>query len=315
MLSDFDTILTAEASRMKANQITFPFTVDVEDGINIAMRDHFNIEMEPTRRGADNTARLLDLFAKYDVKTTFFILGQIATSFPDLVKRIEEEGHEVAVHGYDHVQFFKLTPLQLKEDLYRAKNTIEGVIGKEVGGFRAPAFSVIPSTAWALNIIAEMGFKYDSSIMPAKVGRYGWPGFSEAIQRLHLTNGLQLIEVPLTVTRILGRSLPVGGGGYLRLFPFWFTRQALRKRQNGHAPVVYIHPYEIDTQRYPEYFYQALKASSLKKQLLLKSIRFRKETVMSKVEKLLNLFTFDRMDMVLANYMSTVDLPETVIDG
>lgn len=289
------------------------FTVDVEDGVNIAMRDHFGIQMEPTSRVVTNTNRILDLLEKYNTKATFFTLGQVAEKYPGLIKRMAAEKHEVGVHSYNHLQFFKLTPSEAKEDLYRAKNTIENITGSRVKGFRAPAFSIVPATKWALEIIAGLGFEYDSSIMPAIIDRYGWHGFSNEIQKLKLTSGKNLIEVPLTSIEILGRSIPVGGGGYLRLFPFWFTKMALEKIQKEHLPMVYMHPYEIDTSRYPEYYYNNLTKAPLKTRLRLKSIRYNKETVFPKLEKLLQTFSFDRLESIIEDYRQHNELPETKI--
>lgn len=272
------------------------FTIDVEDGINIAMRDHFQVEMPPTDRVVKNTSRILDLLAKHDTKATFFTLGQVAEHYPNLLKRIDAEGHEVGVHSYNHIQFFKLNPEAAREDLYRAKNTIEGIIGRKAKGFRAPAFSVRPDTKWALDIISELGFEYDSSIVPARTDRYGWPGFSKNIQLLKLLSGRELIEVPLSSVDILGRSVPAGGGGYLRIFPYWFTKWALKRIQQNNFAMVYLHPYEIDTSTYPDQYYEQMKKSPLKKQLLLKSIRYNKETVYPKLEKLLKAFSFNRLD-------------------
>jgi polysaccharide deacetylase family protein (PEP-CTERM system associated) len=293
--------------------LKIPLTVDVEDGVNIAMRDHFNIHIDPTSRVVKNTNRLLDLFAEYDTKVTFFTLGQVAYHFPSLIKRMHKEGHEVGVHSYDHIQLFKLSPAEVKEDIAKAKKTIEDIMGKQVKGFRAPAFSINPKTSWALHIIAELGFEYDSSILPASADRYGWPGFPKQIQRLRLKNNLNLMEVPISTIKILGRPIPAAGGGYLRLFPYWFTKWALNKIKQNNLAMIYIHPYEIDTAPYPDYYYEAMNRSSLKKKLLLKSIRYKKETVYPKLESLMNFYSFGRLDNIIQSYKKNKNLQETSI--
>lgn len=136
---------------------------------------------------------------------------------------------------------------------------MEDIISKPVIGFRAPAFSVIPQTAWALKIIADTGFKYDSSIVPARMKRYGWDGFEKRIVRLNLTDNSSIIEVPLSVINILGRKLPVCGGGYLRYLPVTFTKYAFSSISKNYPVIVYLHPYELDKNKYPDYFYAARK--------------------------------------------------------
>lgn len=286
------------------------FTVDLEDGVNIAMRDHFQVEMPPTNRVITNTERLLDLFSKHDVKATFFTLGQVAHHHPSLIKKIHSQGHELAVHGYDHLQFFRLTPSEAKNDIVKAKDTIEDIIGASVSGFRAPAFSILPSTSWALELLAESGFKYDSSIVPVNIGRYGWSGFPQTIQKLRLSNGLSLIEVPLSVVNLFGKLVPACGGGYLRLFPYWFTRWALKSIRKERPGLVYMHPYEIDVNPYPSFFNEALANASLRKKFSLKSMRINRATVYSKLDHLMSDFKFTRLDTVIQEFKEHNDIPE-----
>lgn len=267
-------------------------TIDVEDGLNILMRDLFGEEMSPTNRVINNVEVLLDLFSSYEVRGTFFILGEIASAFPSLVKKIASQGHEIGVHGYNHDQIFKLTPERAREDIYRAKALIEDVSGEEVHGFRAPAFSIYKETSWALNIIAELGFRYDSSIVPAAARRYGWPGFKQEIHRMELPGGNNLIEVPLSVSNFMGRSIAACGGGYLRYFPYAMTRKAFLEIQKERPVIVYMHPYELDTGKYPEYFYEAKASLDLKQRIPLSFYRLNKGTVKGKLEKLIREFSF-----------------------
>jgi|WetSurMetagenome_2_1015567.scaffolds.fasta_scaffold00109_20 polysaccharide deacetylase family protein (PEP-CTERM system associated) len=274
-------------------------SVDVEDGVNIAMRDMFNINIPPTERVIKNINNILSLFNENGTKGTFFVLGEIADTFPDLIKSISSEGHEIGVHGYYHDLFYKIKPQKAREDLYRAKSLLEEIIGNPVYGFRAPAFSITHDTAWALNIIAELGFRYDSSIMPVKVNRYGWAGFNKKIHRLLLPGGDSLIEVPLSAIKILGKGMPACGGGYLRHFPLSFTKMVFKTVQKQQPVIVYLHPYEIDKERYPDYFYKAKSSVNLKKRLALSIYRINKGTVVKKLRSLINEFQFKPINEII----------------
>ncbi|MDF1547126.1 MAG: DUF3473 domain-containing protein [Bacteroidales bacterium] len=267
-------------------------TVDLEDGINILMKDQFNILMPPTERAVINTDILLDLFEKHETKVTFFILGEIAHAFPELIKKIDSFGHEIGAHGYRHDQLFKLTPEEVATDISKSKRVLENIIGKPVLGYRAPAFSIIPENAWALEIIAEAGFKYDSSIVPIKMKRYGWKEFEKQIIRLQLPNNFTLIEVPIPVVSIMGHSFPVCGGGYLRYFPLNFTNWAFSSIVKDRSVIVYLHPYELDTIRYPDFFYSARKTLNIGKSLPLMIYRFKKGTVKEKLNSMLLKYKF-----------------------
>ncbi len=288
-------------------------TVDLEDGINILMKDHFNIMIPPTERAVTNTEILLDLFAKHATKVTFFVLGEIAHTFPELIKKIDSFGHEIGAHGYRHDQLFKMTPEEVATDISKSKSVLENIIGKPVFGYRAPAFSIIRETAWALELIAKAGFKYDSSIVPIKMDRYGWKGFEKQIIRLRLPNNSTLIEVPLPVASMMGLSFPVCGGGYLRYFPKEFTNWAFSSIAKDRPVIVYLHPYEIDTARYPDFFYEARKTLSIRKSLPLMIYRFKKGTVKEKLDAILLKYKFTPLieiieTMEAENSMRTVQL-------
>lgn len=273
-------------------KIKSSITIDVEDGINILMRDHFNISMPPTERVVTNVEIVLDLFDKHATKATFFILGEIAENYPELIKKIDASGHEIGVHGYRHDQLFNLTPERAVFDISKAKTVLEDILGKPVYGYRAPAFSVIPQTSWALEIIADAGFKYDSSIVPAKMKRYGWKGFEKNIVRLDLPGNTSLIEVPLPVISLLGHHVPACGGGYLRYFPLNYTHWAFSSIVKDRPVIVYLHPYELDTTRYPDFFYIARKTLSIKKSFPLLIYRFKKSTVKGKLDSILHKHKF-----------------------
>ncbi|MBE0652829.1 MAG: polysaccharide deacetylase family protein, partial [Bacteroidales bacterium] len=209
--------------------ITNALTIDVEDAVNQAMRNIFRTEMEPTIRVLNNTVRFLDLLSQYNTKATFFILGEVARTYPALIRRIAEHGHELGIHGYSHDRYYNMTPEKAKEEILSSKHLIEDITGVAVIGHRAPEFSIGKNTLWVLDILLDAGIKYDSSIFPVRSDRYGWPGFVKEIGYLDLADGRKIIEAPLSVVNILGREFPSCGGGYLRAFPYFFTDLAFRQ--------------------------------------------------------------------------------------
>lgn len=275
------------------NRNVSAFTIDVEDGISIAMRDAFSASSKQTDRVVYLTERLLDLLDTHSTKATFFVLGVVAEEFPGLVKKIQSEGHELGVHGYNHLQFFRMTREQAFRELDSAKKRIEDISGQKVYGHRAPAFSITPETAWGLDVIAEAGFLYDSSIMPIEGKRYGWPGFTQNICRIQTRDGHELTEVPMSTLNVLGRQLPVCGGGYLRLFPEWFTKYAFEQISAEKPAVVYIHPYELDTKRYPDYYFEELDKAGIIRRSKMKSMWINRKSVFPKLSALLDNYEFE----------------------
>lgn len=267
-------------------------TVDVEDYYNVFSRDWLGRDGPPTDAVVRNTHRLLEILRASGVRATFFILGEVAATFPDLVRRIASAGHEIGVHGYSHRQVFKLTPAEFRRELAEAIGRIEDAAGVHPAGHRAAAFSIRPDTAWGLKVLAEMGFRYDSSVFPFAGRRYGWPGFPQDIHRMDLPGGLSIIEAPLTVTRVLGKAVPACGGGYLRQFPYWFTRWAMRRMQRVRPVIVYAHPYELDTQPPPADFAAALAAGDRAARRHHAGQLRRRATVAAKLARLLAEFRF-----------------------
>jgi|CXWL01.1.fsa_nt_gi polysaccharide deacetylase family protein (PEP-CTERM system associated) len=226
-------------------------TIDVEDHYNLLSRDWLGKDMAPTEAVVTNTRRLLEHLGKRGVRATFFVLGEVAESFPDLIRAMVSGGHELGVHGYYHRQVFKMTPDEFRREVRDAKAILEDVAGIAMHGHRAPAFSIMPSTRWALDVLADLGFRYDSSIFPIAGRRYGWPGFSPEIHEVTTDSGAKIIEAPLTTVELFGRRWPACGGGYIRHFPGFVSHWAMR-RVMAHRPViVYLHPYEIDTMMGP----------------------------------------------------------------
>jgi polysaccharide deacetylase family protein (PEP-CTERM system associated) len=265
------------------------FTVDVEDGISIAMRDAFGIIIKPTKRVVHLTHKILSIFDENNSKGTFFILGQIAEHYPALIKEIQSEGHEIAIHGYSHLMFEKMNPEIAYQELNRAKKLVEDISGNEVYGHRAPAFSINSNTKWAFDVMNRCGFIYDSSVMPCRSLRYGWPDFNRNITRVRTGNGHEIIEVPMSTVHVLGRDIPACGGSYLRLLPFKMSEKFFNSIARERHPVVYIHPYELDNTAYPDYFFEELKQAPLKTRLALRSNWLRRGTVGDKFKKLMQI--------------------------
>ena len=197
-----------------------------------------------------NTDRILDLFEDSRTTATFFILGWVAERYPKLVRRIVERGHEPACHSYWHRLIFKLTSGEFREDTLRAKNAIEQAAGTAVQGYRAPSFSITSRSMWALDVLAELGFRYDSSVFPVKHDIYGFPDAPRAPFRVDTPYGA-VLEFPMTTFRLAGGpNLPAGGGGYLRLLPFWYTKAGIARAWREGLPVVsYVHPWELDPEQ------------------------------------------------------------------
>lgn len=275
------------------------FTVDVEDGVSLAMIHDFGVECPQTRRVVIHTRRILELLEEHHTQGTFFILGKVAEDFPGLIREISKGGHELGVHGYHHYPFTKMTREQAFEEISSAKKLIENISGQEVLGHRAPRFSIMPETEWGLDVIAEAGFRYDSSIMPFNGRRYGWPGFSKEIDEITTPSGHDLIEVPLSTLTVLGKEIPVCGGGYLRLFPYLFTKKAFEKIGEQRPVIVYLHPYELDTDRYPDYYFDELKKLRLIKRKKMKSMWWNRKSVFKKLDKLLSRYQFNSIEKII----------------
>ena len=218
-------------------------TMDIEDWPQSTW-DH---SLEITQRSATNTERVLDILQKYSCTITMFVLGKFAERFPAIVRRISEEGHEIASHGYGHIELSKQTPNMFRQDVARSKHLLEDIIGQQVVGYRAPDYSITSSELWTLDILAELGFVYDSSIFPSSFTRYGiseWP--SDPVQVI-LPSGLFITEFPLTTLSLFGQRLPVAGGGYHRLLPWPVIRWIIKSKLYQEQPfITYCHPYEFD---------------------------------------------------------------------
>lgn len=229
-------------------------TIDVEDYFHVAAlapsihRDSWGSRESRVVR---NTRKLLDIFGQFDVRATFFVLGWVAERYPRLIKDIAAAGHEVACHGYSHSLVYEQTPEVFHEETRRSKHLLEDITGSAVIGYRAASYSIIRETLWALDILAELGFAYDSSIFPVHHDRYGIPDAPRIPHRLLTPNRKDIVEWPLSTAKLFGYSLPVAGGGYFRLLPYWLTRWGLASiNRNEQRPFIfYLHPWEIDPEQ------------------------------------------------------------------
>lgn len=198
-------------------------------------------------RVAASTERLLDAFDETGNKATFFVLGWVAERQPALVREIAERGHEIACHGYGHQLVYEIGPEAFREDLRRSIGAIGDAVGIRPNGYRAPSYSITDQSLWALDILAEEGFDYDSSIFPIRHHRYGIPDFSRVPVRIELPSGRSIREFPMTTLAVGPLKMPLAGGAYLRFFPPLLFRWGFRRMIAAGDPIVlYVHPWEID---------------------------------------------------------------------
>ncbi len=282
-------------------------TIDVEDYYSVMARDRLDLALAPTEAVVRNTERMLEVLADHGVRATFFILGEVAEAFPKLVADIAGAGHEIGVHGFYHRQVFNLSRDEFRRDVGDAKKRIEDIIGSETAGHRAAAFSIVPETQWALEVLIELGFRYDSSVFPFAGRRYGWPGFPRDIHKVRLPGGATIIEAPLSVVSVLGRTLPACGGGYLRHFPYALTRWAMRRVNRDRPAIVYMHPYETDTDPGPPEFERALASAPVAVRTFHRRQLRNRETVARKVARLLGEFDFVPVRNVIEAVLKTED--------
>ena len=228
-------------------------TFDIEDYFQVSAFDR--VVPRPRwdsyeSRVCQSTDRLLQVLADSDVKATCFVLGWVAERFPALVRRIAEQGHEIASHGYSHRLVYDMTPAEFAEDLRRSKWALEAAGAGPVLGYRAPSYSVIDRSLWALDVLIDEGFLYDASIFPIHHDRYGIPTAPRHPYRINRAAG-SIWEVPPSTVRWFGANLPVAGGGYFRLLPYAWTRWGIRRLnvQEERPAVFYLHPWELDPEQ------------------------------------------------------------------
>jgi polysaccharide deacetylase family protein (PEP-CTERM system associated) len=225
------------------------FTVDVEEYFQVSAFEglvpRYRWSTLESRVSAQ-VDRLLDILARRDARGTFFVVGWLAQHHPDIVRTIASAGHEIGSHTWDHVRVTHQNPEEFRASVRRSKYVLEDLTGTPVLGFRAPSFSIVPGKEWALDILIEEGYRYDSSLFPIRRPGYGFPGGKRDIHWLERPAG-RLIEVPPATVRWGGVNLPAAGGAYFRIFPYQLVREALYGCERRGVPgTFYIHPWEID---------------------------------------------------------------------
>ncbi len=194
-----------------------------------------------------NTYLLLNLFRRKQVRATWFVLGWCAHRFPQLLRDIVSEGHEVGCHSYYHRRVDRMSRDEFREDTRRCLQAVSEAVGMQPKGYRAPSWSINEKIPWALETLAEMGFEYDSSIFPIKHDIYGMPDGPRHMFRMKFEGDRFLYEIPASTIRVFGKNMPIAGGGYLRHCPYWYSRKVIRKlNDDGQPAVVYVHPWEFD---------------------------------------------------------------------
>jgi polysaccharide deacetylase family protein (PEP-CTERM system associated) len=278
-------------------------TIDVEDYFHVSAFEGVIDRSQWDRfesRVCANTERLLEMFDAAGIRSTFFVLGWVAERFPQLVRRLANGGHEIASHGYAHRLIYNQTPDAFREDVRRAKGILESIAGAAVHGYRAPSYSITTRSLWAIDVLIEEGYTYDSSIFPIRHDRYGIPDSPRHPYWLERASG-KILEAPATTTTFGPLNVPVAGGGYFRLFPYRLTRWGLARvnRLEQRPAVFYLHPWEIDPAQ------PRLRASMLS--------RFRHYNNLDKTEtrlrRLLQDFRFGTMRQVLDDLSSSHQVP------
>ena len=279
-------------------------TIDVEDYFQVAAFFDVissNDWQDCESRVEQNTRAFMHMLGVHGLKATFFMLGWVAEKHPELVREIDGAGHEIACHGFSHQFIYTQSPQVFRQETLRAKGFLEDTIGKAIAGYRAASYSITPASLWALDIIAEAGFSYDSSIYPIRHDNYGLSGGPKTPYRIQLPTGRELLEFPITTARLGPLSLPVGGGGYFRLYPYPLTRWLLKRRTaiTDQPFVFYIHPWELDPDQ------PRIPGASLLS-------RFRHynnlDKVKERLEALFNDFDFTTMEACL-DRLALADLP------
>ena len=285
---------TGSAEALPSNAMT----VDVEDYFQVqAFAGCIARESWDHRPGRveRNTMAILEQFARWDIRATFFTLGWVADRYPAIVRQIAAGGHEVASHGYAHELIHELTPQQFQDDVTRAKDVLEAIGGNEVKGYRAPTFSLNSRTEWAFRILEEAGHTYSSSTYPVRHDLYGDPNAPRFSYR---PDGGSLLEIPMTTLKVGSRNLPIAGGGYFRLLPYGIYRAALRRfgKTEARPGIFYFHPWEIDADQ-PK-VHEASRRSKFRHYLNIAAVPTR-------LDRLLQDFKWGRMDHVFASEIAT----------
>jgi polysaccharide deacetylase family protein (PEP-CTERM system associated) len=248
----------------------------------------------PGARVLQNTRKLLRILGEHKARATCFVLGSVAEAFPDLVREIQDAGHEIASHGYHHLPVYFRKPEEFKADVARSLECLENVIGKKVRGYRAPYFSITRGTRWALPILAQLGLEYDASFFPLHRRYYRFPGWegAEDAERFPFRLAFgdrHLLELPITTARVLGQNLPISGGVFLGFVPPGLFRWCIRKTNRlGHPAILYLHPHDLDL----EELRRPRPEAALRKRLFQKGLNIGRRRNEEKLRRLLSEFYF-----------------------
>jgi len=284
----------AGATRRIRGNVVNAMSVDVEDYFQVqAFSNHIPREAWDSRecRVENNTNRILDMFADADIHATFFTLGWVAERFPRLVRRIVEQGHELASHGYAHYRVDEQTPEAFRADIRRTKKILEDIGGVAVRGYRAATFSIGAKNLWAFDVLGDEGYAYSSSVNPIRHDFYGMPEAPRFAFHPNRASGFE--EYPITTLRVGNHNLPCGGGGFFRLLPYVASRWAMRRvnTADGQPCIFYFHPWEVDPDQ------PRIAGISMKTRFRHYLNLGRMET---RVRALTRDFTWDRIDRVFA---------------
>ena len=227
---------------------------------------------------------LIDLLDKCQTKATCFVLGKVAEENPQLIKMISDAGHEIGTHGYSHEKIYNLEPEEFRRELKRSINILQDITGNYIAGHRAAFFSITKKSLWALDILSEEGILYDSSIQSVHNYRYGIPSANRLPSTIRTKNNNKIFEIPVSTFPIGKFNLPLGGGAYLRLYPFFIFKNLLKKlEKRGETPCLYLHPWELDSKqpkinlpfRISFTHYTNLKTTAQKLSIILNDFKFR----------------------------------------
>ncbi len=277
------------------------FTIDLEEYFQVSKfegvvaRDRWDAMPARVR---SNTIRILELLDEYQTSATFFTVGWVAHRYPELIREIARAGHEIACHGYWHRRVSDQAPEEFRQDIRQNKAVLEDAAGEPVQAFRAPTYSIVQSCLWAWDILIEEGFRVDSSVFPIRHHRYGNPHAHRFFHEIRRPAG-SLIEFPLSTVRIAGNNIPIVSGGYLRVFPYAFTRFGIRRinEREKKPAVIAFHPWELDP-HHPMPRIGALKR-------LRHTINI--DTTERKLRQLLQEFQFGTMQAVLTHYVDNLN--------
>jgi len=283
---------TADLELVPPNDQTLPmhaFTIDVEDWYQSCL----DYDAPITERVVRNVDRVLAVLDDCGVKASFFVQGRVAETFPELVSSLVAQGHEVQSHGYSHRPLFRMTRRELRDELDRAKRSVEDAAGTAVTAFRAQDFSILSSNLWALDTLVEAGFKIDSSVFPMRARHYGVPNWRLEPHYVVLDGGARILEVPVAIWSLGRIRIPVAGGGYFRVLPGVLLRRGLRSiAAEGRPAIIYCHPYEFNSEELGEY-------RDIPRRLRL-SQGLGRRPFPQRVRRLLQTFRFGRLTDVLS---------------